>query len=149
MLNDWKYMIIPITALISAQIIKFVIESIKERKLKWARLFNGCGGMPSSHTTFGFSITTAVMIGEGYQSPLFAVSLVFALIVAYDAMGLRKESGNQAMMINRLVEEMIEQDTKVGFKKLKEQLGHNPSEVVAGILYGSLYAWLLMSIIIN
>lgn len=147
MLHELRYILIPTTALITAQIIKFTIESIKEKKLKWARLFNGCGGMPSSHTTFAFSITTAVLIGEGYQSALFGVSLIFALIVAYDAMGLRKESGKQASMINRLMDEIVEKDTKQGFKKLKEQLGHNPSEVVAGILYGSLYAWLFMNIL--
>lgn len=147
MLQNLKYIWIPFTALLTAQLIKFIIESIKEKKLKWGRLFNGCGGMPSSHTTFAFSITTSVLIGEGYKSPIFAVSLVFALLTAYDAMGLRKESGNQAVMINLLIDEMIEKDTKTGFKKLKEQLGHNPSEVLAGIIYGSFYAWLFMNII--
>lgn len=147
MLKEIKYIIIPFLALLTAQIIKFSIESVKEKKLKWGRLFNGCGGMPSSHTTFVFSLTTVILLEEGYQSPLFAISLVFSMIVAYDAMGLRKESGNQATMINRLIDEMIEQDTKTGFKKLKEQLGHNPSEVVAGIFYGSLFAFLFVSLL--
>ena len=147
MLEEIKYIIIPFLALLTAQIIKFSIESVKEKKLKWGRLFNGCGGMPSSHTTFVFSLTMTILLEEGYQSPLFAISLVFSMIVAYDAMGLRKESGNQATMINRLIDEMIEQDTKTGFKKLKEQLGHNPSEVVAGIFYGSLFAFLFVSLL--
>lgn len=144
MLEELKFLIAPFCALITAQMIKFMIESIKAKKLKWGRLFNGCGGMPSSHTTFVFSLTTMILMSEGYQSPLFAMSFVFSLIVAYDAMGLRKESGNQATMINRLIDEMIEKDTKIGYRKLKEQLGHNPSEVLAGIIYGSLFAFVFM-----
>lgn len=147
MLEDIKYFFIPLCALITAQIIKFVIESVKNKKLKWGRLFNGCGGMPSSHTTFVFSLTTLILLSEGYQSPMFAISLIFSLIVAYDAMGLRKESGNQATMINRLIDEMIEHDTKIGYKKLKEQLGHNPSEVVAGIIYGSIFSFIFMQLL--
>ncbi len=140
MLEQLKYIIVPVLALIMAQLIKFIIESIKAKKLKWGRLLNGCGGMPSSHTTFVFSLTTMIFLNVGYESPVFAIALIFSLIVAYDSFGLRKESGNQAVMINRLIDEMIEEDTKAGYRKLKEQLGHNPSEVVAGILFGSIFA---------
>lgn len=143
MLEQLKYIIVPFLAMICAQLIKFTIESIKAKKLKWGRLLNGSGGMPSSHTTFVFALTTMIFLNVGYASPMFALALVFSLIVAYDSFGLRKESGNQAIMINHLIDEMIEKDTKIGYKKLKEQLGHNPSEVLVGILFGSAFAWLL------
>lgn len=114
-------------------IIKFTIESIKCKKLKWGRLLTGTGGMPSSHTSFVFSCVFMIAFQEGITTPLFAVSLVFAIIVAYDAMGLRMESGKQAEAINMLLDEVFE--SQEGFKHLKESLGHRPLEVLVGIVF--------------
>ncbi len=142
------YILIPLLALISAQTIKFVIESIKAHKLKWARWFNGSGGMPSSHTTLVSSITTIVGLTEGFNSLLFAVCICFGLIVAYDAMGLRKESGKQAAALNTIMDELVEHPDKIHYRKLKEELGHNPSEVLAGLFFGSLFSLLMIQLFI-
>lgn len=140
MLNHYKYITIPLITLALCQIIKFGIESIKSKKLKWGRLFNGSGGMPSSHTSFSTSITMLMGLNFGFDSPFFALSLVFTLIVAYDAMGLRMQSGKQAEAINLIVDELFSNDIKVNFGKLKEELGHKPLEVVGGIMLGIISA---------
>lgn len=140
MLNHYKYITIPLITLVLCQIIKFGIESIKLKKLKWGRLFNGSGGMPSSHTSFSTSITMLMGLNFGFDSPFFALPLVFTLIVAYDAMGLRMQSGKQAEAINLIVDELFSNDIKVNFGKLKEELGHKPLEVVGGIMLGIISA---------
>lgn len=136
-LEDFKYILIPVTALVSSQVIKFIIETIKYKKVNIERLLNGNGGMPSSHSATSFSIVTAIGMAEGFNSPIFALGLVFACIVAYDASGVRMETGKQAVVINELVD--VVKDKKknnLEFKKLKEQLGHKPLEVFFGILLG-------------
>lgn len=140
MLNHYKYITIPLITLVLCQIIKFGIESIKSKKLKWGRLFNGSGGMPSSHTSFSTSITMLMGLNFGFDSPFFALPLVFTLIVAYDTMGLRMQSGKQAEAINLIVDELFSNDIKVNFGKLKEELGHKPLEVVGGIMLGIISA---------
>lgn len=140
MLNHYKYITIPLITLVLCQVIKFGIESIKSKKLKWGRLFNGSGGMPSSHTSFSTSITMLMGLNFGFDSPFFALPLVFTLIVAYDAMGLRMQSGKQAEAINLIVDELFSNDIKVNFGKLKEELGHKPLEVVGGIMLGIISA---------
>lgn len=140
MLNHYKYITIPLITLALCQIIKFGIESIKSKKIKWGRLFNGSGGMPSSHTSFSTSITMLMGLNFGFDSPFFALPLVFTLIVAYDAMGLRMQSGKQAEAINLIVDELFSNDIKVNFGKLKEELGHKPLEVVGGIMLGIISA---------
>ena len=130
---QYKYLIIPLITLIIAQIVKFSVESISNKQFNFSRLLNGNGGMPSSHTAFTISLAFSIGIGEGFDTALFACDLIFAIIVAYDSMGLRMESGKQAVMINKLVK-------KSGLEKenvpLKEMLGHKPLEVFAGIIFG-------------
>ena len=147
MMNNYKFVIIPILTLVICQIIKFGIESIKSKKLKWGRLFNGSGGMPSSHTSFSSSLTVLLGLNFGFDSPLFAIALVFTLIVAYDAMGLRLQSGKQAEAINLIVDELFENNIKLNFGKLKEELGHQPLEVLGGVILGTISAIILNIVI--
>lgn len=135
-MTDYKYLIVAFVTLFLAQIIKFSIESAQAHRLKWGRLFNGSGGMPSAHSSFTFSLTMMLGLNEGFNSPLFAMSLVFAFVVAYDAMGLRMESGRQAEAINRIVDEIFNKNIKEGIAHLKEELGHNPIEVLMGMILG-------------
>lgn len=132
-MGDYKYIIVPIISLVLCQIIKFIIESFRTKKLVWGRLFNGSGGMPSSHTSISVSLTATLGLNLRVDNPMFALSLIFSLVTAYDAMGLRFESGKQAEAINMLLDEVFE---KEGFKHLKEQLGHKPLEVLMGIIFG-------------
>ncbi len=143
-MQEYKYLIVPIITLVIAQLIKFVIESIINKRFNWGRLVNGAGGMPSSHSSFSFSLTMMIGLNEGFNTPLFAIALVFSLIVAYDAMGLRMESGKHAQALNRIGNEIFSKNYKSGIAKLKEELGHNPLEVLGGIILA-----IIVSIILN
>lgn len=136
-MKEYIYLIVPFSSLIICQIIKFIIESVKYKELQWGRLFNGAGGMPSTHTTFSISLTTLIGLTQGLETPIFAIALIFSLIVSYDATGVRFESGKQAAAINDLVE-VLDKKKKMNIETLKEQLGHKPLEVLAGALLGSI-----------
>ena len=117
-----------------AQIIKIIIYGAHNKKINWRLLF-GSGGMPSSHSAFVCSMTTAIGINEGFNSSLFAVSAIMSLIVMYDAAGVRRAAGKQAAVINIIVENIEAQGIKFD-GRLKELLGHSPIEVFAGALLG-------------
>ena len=132
-MEKYKYVIVPLVTLMLCQVIKFIIESIKKKELDFKRLFSGSGGMPSSHTSLVVSLTTMIAIHEGMSSISFAISLVMSLIVAYDGMNVRLETGKQAHTLNTLVDSIFD---KQDFDTLKEEMGHKPKEVFFGILLG-------------
>ena len=138
MFGKYNYIVVPFITIILTQIIKFIIESIQHKKLIWGRLLNGSGGMPSSHNAFVFSSTTLIGIKEKITSPIFALALIFSLIIMYDSMVLRLETENQAITINKLVDNLIKGDTKKSYDILKEEIGHKPIEVFCGIIFGIL-----------
>lgn len=146
-MEEYKYLIVPIITLIIAQIIKFIIESIVVKELKWGRLFNGSGGMPSSHGTFSFTLTMMIGLNEGFSSVYFAIALVFSLIVAYDAMGVRLESEKHAQLLNRIGDEIFSKDYKIGFARLKEELGHNFLEVLGSYILGTISSLVFTNLI--
>ena len=133
MLEQYKYLVVPFITLIVCQTLKFSLESITNKKIIWGRLFNGTGGMPSTHTSFSSSLTMMIGLNLGFNSALFAIALIFTLIVSYDAMGLRMESGLQAEAINKIFDEIFKDDN---ITKLKEKLGHKPCEVLGGMILG-------------
>lgn len=136
-MQEYIYLIAPFTALVLAQVSKFIIESIKLNKINWGRLINGSGGMPSSHVSFSSALVVTLGLFHGWNTPLFAVALIFTLIVAYDATGVRLESGKQAETINMMIEQIFKgQKLKENFNRLKEQIGHKPLEVICGFLVG-------------
>lgn len=128
-----------VTAWFLAQILKTLTSFWKQREFKAERLV-GAGGMPSSHTSLVVSLATAVALRDGPESPLFAMAVVLAGIVMYDAAGVRRAAGKQARVLNKLVREMRVEHT---FKesRLKELLGHTPLEVLAGALLGIAVAY--------
>lgn len=138
-MSDYKYIIIPILVVIISQIIKTIIETIKEKKFDIGRLFNGSGGMPSSHSSLVISLLTLIYIDYGISSIYFAICLIFSLIVLYDAMGIRYETGKQAEILNEITRKI---DLK-GIKALKEKVGHKPIEVLGGIIAGVILAFIL------
>ena len=91
--------------------------------------------MPSSHSASVAALSTAVALWHGFRTPLFAVTLYFSLIVMYDAAGLRRAAGRQAMVLNRLIERHF-QDSETETQKLMELLGHTLLEVLVGALLG-------------
>nr|XP_043629389.1 uncharacterized membrane protein YuiD [Erigeron canadensis] len=103
------------------------------------RIMCSSGGMPSSHSALCTALTTSVAISHGLADSLFPVSLGFSLIVMYDAIGVRRHAGMQAQVLNLIVEDLF-QGHPISKRKLKELLGHTPSQVVAGAVLGILVA---------
>lgn len=135
-MTSLKYIIFPIVTAILSQTIKVIIETIKSKKLDIVRFFDGMGGMPSTHSALVTSITTLIYLDYGVTSPLFSITLIFSLIVIYDSMGIRYESGNQARILN-----------KAFGTNLKERLGHRPIETLVGVIFGITTTLLLVEII--
>ncbi len=136
-----KVLISCLVAWFIAQSIKIVLSLYKDKKLDLTR-FVGSGGMPSSHTAFVMSLATSVGKISGWDSPGFAISLVLAFIVMYDAAGVRRAAGNQAKILNIIINDLA-QHKPLGEEKLKELLGHTPKEVLAGALLGIIVANIL------
>lgn len=132
------YIIVPITTIIICQFIKFFVEAIITKKFNLYRLLNGAGGMPSSHSSFVTSLTTIIGLTKGFDSVYFAICLIFSLVVMYDAMGVRYETGKQAEILNVLVKgnKTFKEKTIL----LKEKVGHMPIEVFCGCILGILVA---------
>ncbi|XP_062231979.1 uncharacterized protein LOC133929297 [Phragmites australis] len=122
-----------------AQAAKAVLTSFVERRWDLRMLFSS-GGMPSSHTALCTALTASVALCHGVSDALFPVCLGFTLIVMYDATGVRRHAGMQAEVLNKIVEDLF-QGHPISERKLKELLGHTPSQVFAGAFLGILVAW--------
>jgi acid phosphatase family membrane protein YuiD len=131
-------LVVSIVAWLLAQLSKLVIYLLRERKLK-VRYLATAGGMPSSHSALVTAMATRVGMDYGVQSGLFAVALIFAAVVLYDAAGVRRAVSHQARILNRLLEEVIEYQ-RFSEKRLLELLGHTPFEVFVGLLLGLITA---------
>ncbi|ESQ43897.1 hypothetical protein EUTSA_v10006136mg [Eutrema salsugineum] len=123
-----------------AQSSKMVINFFIERKWDF-RLLYASGGMPSSHSALCMALTTSVALCHGVADSLFPVCLGFSLIVMYDAIGVRRHAGMQAEVLNLIIRDLFE-GHPISQRKLKELLGHTPSQVLAGALVGIVIACL-------
>lgn len=131
---------VAVIAWLSAQLLKVLFYGIKHRTFSLERLM-GAGGMPSSHTSTVTSLAVAIARVYGLGSPLFAIALVLAGIVMYDASGVRRAAGEQAKVLNRLLFEQHGPDETQ--KMLKELLGHTPLEVFGGAVLGVVLALII------
>lgn len=123
------------------QALKIVVNFFQEKKIKWHRFIEP-GGMPSSHAAMVIALLSGVGIKEGISSNIFIVTLIFSLAIIYEAIGVRKEVGQQAQMINYIIKKLsLEKKVK---KKFRERLGHEPLEVVVGSFIGLLTTILWM-----
>lgn len=130
-----------------AQILKTFIHMFFTKEFVAERLV-GSGGMPSSHSATVCSLATAACFEYGAGSFEFAISLILAIIVMYDAMGVRRETGIQARLLNDIVEifaDMGRSEISAN-DKLKEFVGHTPLQVLAGAVLGVVIAFILYSI---
>ena len=118
-----------------AQLLKVIHTIIKSKRIDFSR-FVGSGGMPSSHSSFVTALATAVGLEDGFVGSAFAIATVLALVVMYDAAGVRRAAGQQAKILNKIVEEWEQADFEHTDKRLKELLGHTPKEVFVGGLLG-------------
>ncbi len=121
-----------------AQALKVLLTLLKERRFDANRMF-GSGGMPSSHTSSVMGLSTAVGITQGWDSPIYAVSLIFAVIVMYDASNVRRNVGKQATLLNNIIEDLYKHH-HVEQERLIELVGHTPIEVFAGAILGIVVA---------
>ena len=125
----------------SAQILKAIIYAVVNKEFRVERLF-GDGGMPSAHSATVTSVAISAGILCGFDSPLFGIAAILAVIVMHDAMGVRLETGKQAKVIN----EMMEAFARMGDaglspeERLKEFVGHTPLQVVSGAVLGLIVA---------
>ncbi len=117
-----------------AQVLKVIITWIQEGFFSLERMM-GAGGMPSSHSAFVIALAVGVGERSGWDTPITAITVVFSLIVMYDAAGVRRAAGKQARALNRIINELAA-GRQVKEERLKELLGHTPVEVFAGALLG-------------
>ena len=134
-----KILLIAVLSWFVAQVIKVILTLIKFRELDFTRLF-GSGGMPSSHASFTVSLAVAVAFTTGFSSVEFALAAAFSIVVMYDATGVRRSAGEQAKILNQIVETMKNDKISDTGKKLKELLGHTPIQVFAGAVLGAFIA---------
>lgn len=134
------YIIIPLVAWLLAQWIKFSIQAFKG-DINFRYLY-ASGGMPSVHSAVVTSLFATTWLMAGSSSPLFGITGVFAAVVIYDSLGVRRSTGEQAVVLNAIVDSL--EDQKIGFNsnvtKVREVLGHKPKEVFWGIVLGSIVA---------
>lgn len=120
-----------------AQMLKVATGIFKERTFNVVELLFGTGGMPSSHTAAVTSLAVACGLSQGFSSASFAVSCLLTLIVMRDATGVRREAGEQAKVLNRIMEDLFKStDHEDINRNLKELVGHTPLQVFVGFLVG-------------
>lgn len=134
-----KILVTSMTAWLIAQALKVIFVYVKNKRIDFKRLV-GSGGMPSSHSALVISLSMSAGRTIGFNSPEFAICIVFAFIVMYDAAGVRRAAGKQARILNAMIQDM--HDTgKFPEEKLKELIGHTPVEVFAGAIVGIITAF--------
>lgn len=126
----------------SAQLIKTVLDAIINRKLDISR-FWGDGGMPSAHSSTVSCMAVSAGISYGVASPYFAICLIMAFITMRDAMGVRLETGKQAKLLNEMVRLFSKENPELPEQRLKEFVGHTPTQVIIGCLLGCTVAFVL------
>jgi len=133
-----KIFITTISAWLFAQALKVVIGVIYYKKFDF-RWFIGTGGMPSSHAAGASCLATAMGFAYGFDSPYFALAAAFAIVVMFDAQGVRRATGKQARILNKITEDIYWKG-KVPEGRLRELIGHTPVEVITGLIIGVIIA---------
>src|SRR4028119_143484 len=131
---DNQVLLVAIIACLVAQLCKLFVELTKNRKFNLRSLVT-TGGMPSAHSAFVAALATGVGQTLGWSSPEFAIALIFAVIVMYDAAGVRQAAGKQARILNQIIDELFS-EKEFNEDRLKELLGHTPFQVIVGLILG-------------
>ena len=138
--TGYEILFVGFSVVIVAQILKFFSHWIVKRVADF-RMFTTTGGMPSSHAAGVMGLSTSVGLIQGFNSIEFAIALGYALIVMYDAAGVRRAAGKQAACLNKIIMDVYKQELKEAGGKLKELLGHTPLQVFAGAIFGVVYSY--------
>ncbi|MGK7898167.1 MAG: divergent PAP2 family protein, partial [Xenococcus sp. (in: cyanobacteria)] len=137
---------VALLACFTAQGLKVIIELIKDRNVNFRHLVS-TGGMPSAHSALVGALATGIGQTMGWSSPEFAIACLFAVIVMYDAAGVRQAAGKQAKILNQITDELFQEEHNLNEEKLKELLGHTPFQVVVGLALGITISMLSFRII--
>ncbi len=129
-----KYIVIPFLLWFFIQLFKVIYDLVTTKKFNFKRIL-GAGGMPSSHSAVVVGLATLIGKYEGVNTSIFAMSLILACVVMYDAAGVRRAAGKQAKLLNQLIETPGLTGVEVS-EKLVEVLGHTPTQVFVGALIG-------------
>lgn len=129
-----KYIYIPFFLWFAIQTFKVIYDLVTTKKFNFKRIM-GAGGMPSSHSAIVTGLATLIGKYEGVDTPIFALTLIVAFVVMYDACGVRRAAGKQAALLNKIVETPGLSGVQVS-ERLVEVLGHTPTQVVVGALIG-------------
>ena len=132
------FLLVSLSSWFIAQVLKVIINAFIQKQWSWERLF-GDGGMPSGHSATVASLAMFSALSCGTGSFQFAVTAILAIIVCHDAMGVRLETGKQAIVINEILGSLLDVQKKPEVK-LKEFVGHTPIQVLTGILIGIINA---------
>lgn len=146
--NGYEVISCGVLSAFCAQVIKFILFTIKNKKVNF-KIFSTTGGMPSSHSAGVMALSTIVGILKGFDSCLFATALGFSLIIMYDAAGLRRAAGKTAACLNKMMDDFYHHDMQAAGGKLKELLGHTPLEVFVGAIFGICFAYLFHWFLLN
>ncbi len=138
-------LVVPLLTCLVAQVVKVLIDVIVNRKFSF-RFLVSPGGMPSSHSALVGSLATGAGQISGWSSPEFAIATIFAIIVMYDAAGVRQAAGKQAKILNQIMEQLINHED-FNEEKLKELLGHTPVQVLVGLIVGILSSAFLLPLV--
>jgi acid phosphatase family membrane protein YuiD len=137
---DNRVLIVALASCLIAQVLKVIVELAKNRKLNIRALVE-TGGMPSAHSALVSALATGVGQIVGWATPEFAIALIFAIIVMYDAAGVRQAAGKQARILNQIIDEVLREDYEFTEARLKELLGHTPVQVFVGSALGVAISW--------
>ena len=141
-----KVLIIPICSWAIAQLLKVIVILIRKKQLDLRYLVIS-GGMPSAHSAIVSSLATSVALMHGLGSVAFGISALLALIVMYDAAGVRQSVGKQSVVLNRIIQEIrLRRPLTELERDLKEFIGHTSFQVIIGGLLGFTVAWLWLAI---
>jgi len=125
------YLITILLAWLGAHVIKYIVSSLRNEKLTLKGYLFTSGGMPSAHSAAVISMATIIGLRDGFDSGLFGIAMLFAVIVMYDAMKVRRSSGEQGLVIHKLIKE-----TKSKIEPPRVAKGHSPTEVALGAMLG-------------
>jgi hypothetical protein len=137
---DNRVLIVALVACLVAQVLKVIVELAKNRKLNIRALVE-TGGMPSAHSALVAALATGVGQTVGWATPEFAIAFIFAIIVMYDAAGVRQAAGKQARILNQIIDEVLHEEYEFTEARLKELLGHTPVQVFVGSALGVAISW--------
>ncbi|NJO42567.1 MAG: divergent PAP2 family protein [Cyanobacteria bacterium CRU_2_1] len=134
-------LMVSVFACLLAQVIKLLVELIWRGKVTFRTLVT-TGGMPSAHSALVTALAVGIGQTAGWASGEFAIAFIFAIIVMYDAAGVRQAAGKQARILNQIVDELFSGDhAKFNEERLKELLGHTPVQVIVGSVLGAFVSW--------